>query len=220
MTPTTSLVACILAASVLAAPSAPDASAAPAHPIGRFPVVFHVAGEQGQPVMTAASVADWLDVARAHFAPAGIELAAEVRSLPDGWTVLETFRDRHALKRFLVPRRINVFLVGEILDPVASAATRRAAERAGFEPSGRLAGAHVEAPGRAPDTYILLSARHGSALSLTHELGHFFGVAHHRDPQNIMSYGNRRACFDADQLKTFRARALRHRRRGTLRVTR
>ncbi|MDD9933145.1 MAG: hypothetical protein OXT09_06055 [Myxococcales bacterium] len=190
-------------------------------PVGRFPVVLHVAvDDDGAPVLDEAAIADWFRVAQGHFAPAGIELAPEARPLPAGWHTLESFRDRHRLKRFLVPRRINVFVLGEILDPVASAATERAATRAGFEPSGRLAGAHIESPRHTPATYVILSAKHGSALSLTHELGHFFGVAHHRDPDNIMSYGATRSRFDARQLKTFRSRAKRHRRDRTIAVER
>lgn len=205
-----------IAAAAFAAAGAPQV----VDPVGRFPVVFHVAVRDGAPVMDGAEIAAWTAGAQAHFAPAGIELSPEVRALPEGWARLSSFRDRHRLKRFLVPRRINVFLVGEILDPVTSVSTLRAAARAGFTPGGELAGAHVEAHGRTPGTYVILSARHGSARSLAHELGHFFGVAHHRDPDNLMSYGPHRSRFDQRQLDTFRRRALRYRRDRTLAVQR
>jgi hypothetical protein len=127
-----------------------------------------------------------------------------MRTLAEDFGELRTVRDRHALKRFLVPRRVNVFIVARMLDPVASTTTKRAAAWQGFEPSGLLAGAHIEADGHQPRTYVIISAEHGGGLSLTHELGHFFGVAHHRDPTNIMSYGAERSAFDDTQLETFR----------------
>jgi hypothetical protein len=204
-----------------AAPTEPSASTTlAAEPVGSFPIVFHVATRDGAMIVDEAFVQDWLAVANAHFAPAGIALAPELRPLPEGWATLRRIRERRQLKRFLVPRRINIFLVDEILDPVASKATRRAAARAGFEPSGRLAGAHIEADGHRPRTYVILSAQGGSALSLTHELGHFFGVAHHADPNNIMSYGATRQHFDERQLKAFHRKALRYRRTGDLAVQR
>lgn len=168
------------------------------------PVVLHVATRAGAPVLAESALRDWLAVADDHFEPAAIAFAPEVRALAEGFGELRTVRDRHALKRFLVPRRLNVFIVSRILDPVASATTKRAAAAQGFEPTGLLGGAHIEADGHQPRTYVIISAEHGSALSLTHELGHFFGVAHHRDPTNIMSYGAERNAFDDTQLATFR----------------
>ncbi len=162
--------------------------------------------------METSALAGCVQTANGHFAPADIGLSYEARRLPEGWAELETIRQRRQLKRFLVPGRINVFVVGVIHDRHASRATRRAAARAGFEPSGRLAGAHIPAEGRRPGTYVIISASHGSGMSLTHELGHFFGVAHHRDPENIMSYGRRRSRFDETQLGTFRRKARKLRR--------
>jgi hypothetical protein len=197
--------------------SAPEPAPAPASPaaLTRISVVVHVATRSGARVMDDAQVLRWFGVADEHFAPAGIALAPELRSLPEGVADLERVRDRRALKRFLVPNRINVFLVGKMLDPVASAATKRAAA---WQGCGRLAGAHIEADGHEPKTYVIVSAEHGSALALTHELGHFFGVAHHRDPTNLMSYGRQRARFDERQLETFRRNAKSLLRRRVLRA--
>jgi hypothetical protein len=173
------------------------------------PVVLHVATRAGVPVMDEAALRDWLAVAESHFELAGIGFAPELRALPEGFAELARVRDRHALKKFLVPGRINVFVVGAMLDPVASATTQRAAAWQGLSPTGRLAGAHIEAGAAVPKTYVILSAGDGSALSpLTHELGHFFGASHHRDPTNLMSYGRERQQFDEAQLETF-ARTLR-----------
>jgi len=203
------------AAAVLGlAARAPESAAADEPTIGRFPVVVHVGVRDGVPVADDAYLAERIAVANRHFAPAGLCFEVEeTRLLADGRFELETFRDRRRLGRSAVPRKINVFVFDRILDPVPSAATVRAASRVGGEPSGFLGGAHVPWPGSTPATYLIV-ARSSSALTITHELGHFFGAPHHRDPSNIMSYGADRTAFDARQLATFRASARRHARRA------
>lgn len=185
-------------------------------PPARFALVVHVAA--ADPTDTEARVGRLLDTANRHFAAAGVAFGvAEQRELPASYAVVETIRERRQLRRLLVPRAINVFLVDAILDPVPSDATRRAARWQGREPSGRLSGAHIEAPGKQPGTYILL-ARTRRPTSLAHELGHFFGVAHHKDPTNIMSYGAERDHFAERQLEVFDRRARRFRRQRILRL--
>ena len=90
------------------------------------------------------------------------------------------------MRRYLVPRTINVFLVDEILDPRPSRAAIRASAWQGRKPANRLGEAHIEIKGHVPRTYIVLS-RSIVEVTFTHELGHFFGLAHHRNPRNIMS---------------------------------
>ncbi|MFN2167463.1 MAG: hypothetical protein ACK2U9_14505, partial [Anaerolineae bacterium] len=150
----------------------------------RFEIIVHVASSA--PGDTEGRLKRLLDEANRHFAAAGICFrSAETRVLPVSYAVLETIRERRRLMRYLVPRVINVFLVDEILDPHPSMATVRASAWQGRKPSNRLGGAHIESKGHVPDTYIVLS-RAVADVTLTHELGHFFGVAHHRDPGNIM----------------------------------
>jgi hypothetical protein len=168
------------------------------------PAVVHVATQSGVPALENGVLQQWWGVVNSHFAQAGIGFAPEVRMLPEGFAALTRVRDRRALKRFLVPHRVNVFLVGTMLDPVASESTKRAAGWQGLTLNGRLAGAHIEAEGKLPGTYIVVSAQDGSAIALTHELGHFFGLSHHRDGTNIMSYGAKREHFDDAQLETMR----------------
>jgi hypothetical protein len=184
-----------------------------------FAVVAHVASPDKQ------AAREWLDHqlrrANGHFAPADIAFSVtEARSLPTTFAVLETIRERVRLRRYVVSRVINVFVVDRILDPHPSASTRRAARRMGREPSGELAGAHSRAPGRIPGTFVLVSRGASSDLSLTHELGHFFWLPHHREAANIMSYGARRDRFDARQIRALRWMARRYRRRRTVRSVR
>lgn len=193
---------------------APAAAQADAQPT--FALVVHVATTQTNEIDSRLDVL--LGAANRHFAAAGIGFAVDERcELPESFAVLETIRERRQLGKFFVPRRINVFLVDEILDPTPSAATRRAARAQGREPSGRLSGAHIPIRGRTPGTYIIV-ARTRSSVSLAHELGHFFGVPHSELPANIMSYGSSRDHFDERQLDVFRRHARRFRRTRAVRL--
>jgi hypothetical protein len=193
-----------------------DHSAVLAQAEKTFAVIVHVATIDSSDL--DARIATLFGTANTHFADAGIEFAVEERrQLPESFAVLENIRERRRLARFFVPKTINVFLVDEILDPVPSEATRKAAKAQGRKPSGRLSGAHIPIKGRKPDTYIII-ARTRSSYSLAHELGHFFGVAHSKAPQNIMSYGARRDRFESNQIEVFRKRGRRFQRKRWLRI--
>lgn len=179
-----------------------------------FAVVLHVAS--ADPAAARAWFDRQLVRANEHFAAAGVAFVVHrQRALPASFATVETIRERVRLKRHFVQRSINVFLVDQILDPYPSRSTRRAASRAGFKPSGQLAGAHIRVRGRKkrrPGTYLLI-CHHCGKLVVTHELGHFFWLPHHKkDPANIMSYGHKRIRFSQRQLKHVRAHARRYRR--------
>ena len=169
------------------------------------------------PADTDQRVADFLDTANQHFAAAGIAFVEhERKTLPSSFAVLETQGERHRLKKYFVPNTINVFLLDEIDDPIPSDATKKAAAWQDLKLSGLLAGAHIEHKGLTPGTYIILS-RNTEKVTLTHELGHFFGAGHAKDPANLMSYGREKLRFDEKQLQCFRAAAARFRRQHVLR---
>lgn len=180
-----------------------------------LPLALHV-GE----AVSGEQVDAWVDAASGYFADAGVHFSrVELHRLPDADLILEDNRARHRFKRRLRARAINVFIVDTIVDRWPSAATQRAAAREGFEPSGRLGGAHIPAPRHRPGTYVIVRA--GSMpLVLAHELGHVLGAPHHRDSSNIMSYGRERTNFDEQQLATFARRARRLQRSGDVRRVR
>ncbi|MCA9574841.1 MAG: hypothetical protein KC668_05370 [Myxococcales bacterium] len=187
--------------------------------VPEFAVVFHVATTAaGVPVVDDDTLRTKLAEAGVLFAPAGVAFYIdEVRSLPPEHEVIDDIRERRHLRRYLVPRAINIFVTQAIHDPRPSAATVRAAAAQGREPTGWISGAHIPSGGRQrPATYILLSARTG-LWSLPHELGHFFGANHHPDPDNVMSYGFGRRVFDERQLALFRRRAASYVRRRDVR---
>jgi hypothetical protein len=159
-----------------------------------------------------------VEAANELYEPVGVLFEhGDSSALPGSFAVLEDIPERHRLKKFFVERTINVFVVDEVLDPNPSAATKKAAAWQGREPSGRLSGAHIVWKGHRPDTYIIL-ARRSSPLSLAHELGHFFGLPHAKDPENVMSYGSERVGFDAKQLGVIARSAKRIARKRTVRL--
>jgi len=182
-----------------------------------FAVVAHLA--TNDPDTTKKWLTRQLAEANRHFAGAGIAFeVVETRALPRSFTVVDNIRERIKLRRHFRPRVINIFVVDRVLDPHPSESTRRAARRVGREPSGELAGAHIlSGARRVPRTFILASRSASSAVTLTHELGHFFWLPHHRDPGNIMSYGARRQTFDARQIGALEAMARIYRRRRVVR---
>ena len=159
--------------------------------------------------VTDAQIDAWVADANRYFEPGAVRFErVETHRIATERLELHDNRDRHRFKRDLVERRINVFVVDTIHDPWPSAATRRAAAREGFEPSGRLGGAHIVAEGHRPSTYVIVR-RGQMPLVLAHELGHVLGAPHHPDPTNIMSYGRNRTHFSDEQLELFNQRARR-----------
>lgn len=182
-----------------------------------FEVAIHVATDDMD--KTRKRIEQKIDTANEKFEgiAVGFEDVDEFHVLPEDFATLDNSPERHKLKKYLVDRAINIFVVDTILDPHPSGATKKAAAWQGRKPSGRLAGAHIEVKNKKPHTYIILKA-HSSSVSLAHELGHFLGLPHHKDPANIMSYGNARQNFNDDQLEVMRRIAQKTKRKRLVRV--
>ena len=179
-----------------------------------FALTIHIA--TSTPKDSDERVAAFIATANSKFAAAGIAFYEKERTvLPASFAILETQGERHRLKRYFKRNTINIFLLDEIRDPTPSESTKKAAAWQGFQPSGLLAGAHIEYLSETPKTYIIMS-RHGSGLILTHELGHFFGSGHSPDPSNIMSYSADRQGFNEKQIATFTSNAQRFRKQRVL----
>lgn len=200
-------------------PTSAQARPVPEAPSKAFALVVHVATKQ--PVEEVEErIVGLLAAANASFAPAGIAFhVLEVRALPDRHAVLKRRLQRRRLRRYLVPRAINIFLVDRIHERRATFRTRRAARWVGRQLTDQLSGAHVRVMGEVPDGYIILS-RSAEPHTAAHELGHFFGAPHHRDPANIMSYGGERVGFSRSQLKGFKRRAREYKRKRDLNTVR
>jgi len=152
--------------------------------LATFPVRVAVAGGDEEE--------DWLarsfDTARALFAPFGVHFARTARNatLPDRFAHVETRQDRDALAAHVQAHVINVFVVDSLRDVDDPTAMRR--------------GVHWHGPG---GTHYVILVATASPQVLAHELGHFFGNAHTKVVDNLMSYERSGGwiTFDADQGK-------------------
>jgi len=181
-----------------------------------FKVIFHIPSKNTDHIQNR--IKTLIDKANEKFGEVNVAFhVEEIKSIPESNAVLDNIRERRSLKKRMVSKVINVFLVDQILDPNPSKATAKAAAWQGFKPSGRLSGAHIKIKNKTPNTYIILS-KSSRITSLTHELGHFFGLPHHKDPNNIMSYGSKRELFSERQLKVIRQKAKRHKKKRTVKT--
>jgi hypothetical protein len=190
------------------------ALAGPALADEKLALQIFVTEADGAPVADRATIATLVEEVGQLFHGSGLCFSIDLHPLPKSADLL-TVRDRHAFAKLALDRAINIFLVRSIKDPDPDSSTVRAAARAGRTPSGWLNGAEIPRPGRAPDLYLVVRIDAG-AKGFAHELGHFFGEGHSAAPDNLMSYSLDRTRFDEHQLRTFRARAAKHFREGTL----
>lgn len=132
----------------------------------------------------------------------------ELVVLPEARRVLETIRERRALRRELRQTGINLFVVDEIVNTSRSAHLIRQVEAAGGDASGPIRfGGLTIGSGSFPDRYVMV-AGHDDAELWAHELAHAFWLPHQRDPENLMSYGGGTA-LTGDQVVRMRRNASR-----------
>ncbi|MBV9947985.1 MAG: hypothetical protein JOZ69_14115 [Myxococcales bacterium] len=150
------------------------AQAAPAGPPPvRFALRIAIASDAtGQPVTTPEWLAAQLAQADALFAPFGVGFVRQdAPPLAAAAEHIETRADRDALSARVVPRVINVFVVGSLRDV--------------DEPGRMRRGVHWHASARSHYVIIVGTA---PPTVLAHELGHYFGNPHSPVPDNVMSY--------------------------------
>jgi hypothetical protein len=143
-------------------------------PIPPLPITLAVAGEEGAPVRDAAWVDAQVAQAVALFSPLGIPLRKVASSaLPADYARLETRADRDALAERVRPRHVNVFVVASLRDV--------------DDPALYRMGVHWRSRAKPAQHYAIVAAT-ARAITLAHELGHFFGLDHTSVMDNVMSY--------------------------------
>ncbi len=159
----------------------------------RVPVTVHVIVDDDGRAATDAQIATWLERANAHFAAAEVEFVlAEVVELT-GDAVIDGVAERDALAREAAPDgTVHVFAARAVADKDVDGAWINGVH-------WRYGGTRKAWRGR---RYVILAAGQAGVEVCTHELGHYFGLAHRTEDDNLMN-GRRRAAdagFDADQL--------------------
>jgi hypothetical protein len=151
------------------------------------------ADDAGRPVAEAGWLTAEIDAAERLFEPFGVRFSrADGPPLDARLSHMETRAARDALAAHATRDVIDAFVVGSLRDV--------------DEPSRMRRGVHWHAP--SGTHYVILVASSPTTV-LAHELGHYFGNAHTRVPDNVMSYERTGApvFFDADQGKRIGERA-------------
>jgi hypothetical protein len=177
---------CALAGLVLAEASPPAATTFSLR-------VSTAVDEAGKPLADAAWLAAEIDAAEGLFEPFGVRFVkVDGAPLDARLAHMETRADRNALAPYVAPHDIDVFVVGSLRDVDDPTQVRR--------------GVHWHAPS---GTHYVILVASAPRTVLAHELGHYFGNAHSRVIDNLMSYERSGApvFFDAEQGRRIAARA-------------
>ena len=152
-------------------------------------VVAHVAqASDGTDVVTRDWARAQLRTAEEFYAPLGLHFRlVEWRALPSRQASVVTRADRNAFSSACAPASINVMFVASLRDVDVT------------EEAYRMGVTWI---GNAREYIIVSSAARPSTL--THELGHFFGLHHSKVTNNLMSYDRDGGTLflDAAQQKT------------------
>jgi hypothetical protein len=184
----------LAAAGALALPRAALAGGPGEPPIPPLPISLAVAEVDGAPVRDAAWVDAELAQAHALYAPVGITLRRVAsRALPAARARIETRDDRDALASSVEPHRVNVFVVASLRDV--------------DDPSLYRMGVHWRSRVR-PARHYAIVASDARAITLAHELGHFFGLDHTKVVNNVMSYASDGGPPFFDERQAARVRAM------------
>lgn len=138
-------------------------------------VALHVVCGEGGPVQSAEWVATQLAVANRHFAMIGVGFAVRtVEALPSDLAFVRSAEDRDRLGAGRFTRGVvHVFLVEELSDIDT--------------PDALIRGVHWREGRRSVKRRWVVLAKAAPDMVLAHELGHFFGLPHGKDPASIMN---------------------------------
>jgi hypothetical protein len=175
-------------------------------PLPALPLSVAVAvGAKGEPVVTDAWLARSIAEAQRLLAPQGVAVGLlRRRALAHEHAILEDAQDRDALGAEVEAKVINVFIVASLRDVDDPRLTRQ--------------GVRWRMRRDLRKDYVIVAAR-ASAMTLCHELGHYFGNGHSSVVNNIMSYRRddpTAVAFDARQGARMRAVVRGHLARKTL----
>lgn len=166
-------------------------------------MTLHFATERGEPVASRARVARWIRRANEEFGPFGISVrVVSVRHMPTGWAEVTRWRSRRQMAHY-APRdgTVHVFVVEEL-----DTSTQRVFRR-------RIRGLHWRYHGLSSSLkgreYVVVT-RDAPTTTLSHELGHLFGLRHSFDESNIMCSCRRgsNVRFDHEQGLSMRKQAI------------
>src|SRR5579883_1198691 len=156
--------------------------------IATFPVTFHVAQDDGEPVREDAWLDEQIANAEALFGPRGVHLRKASRRY-----VGSLVADRDALLSLTRPGVINVFVVKSLKDVDEANRFRM--------------GVHWRPEAHKDRRFIILAANARPSV-LAHELGHYFGNPHSPVADNVMSYERTGGPIFFDDAQTARIRAV------------
>jgi hypothetical protein len=142
------------------------------------PVTVHLATDEGHPVTDEGWVDEFIDRANQLYEPASIQFEVKARPTFDSPGPLITkVAERHALAEYAEPDgTIHFFVVARLAD-------KEIKDKWISGVHWRYVGKQKEWRGR---RYIILSRRAARVDTPAHELGHYFGNGHTKDPGNLM----------------------------------
>lgn len=147
--------------------------------IVEIPLTVHVATQHGQPVVTDAQIVASIRRANQALAPFRVRVeVARMRTMSPGHSVIDGEHDRLELaRRADRDGTLHVFFVD------------RVAMQDGDDPDARLSGLHWRYAGMRSQMHereYLVVSGDAPNTTLAHEIGHAFGLDHHKSYENIM----------------------------------